>query len=244
MLLAIRIPLVVAVNFIYADVPAVVVNFFNILFYILLFVCITQVKAFHIYNIDQPALFLLCASLAFLLLESVGTHRFWLLLPMVFLVSFSIRSQMNRAKRLNSEIAKWMLVGAISGFTMPFVLLFIASGTFVNPLLLFKPSVFFLFVFTAFAQMSNASVVEEFLFRGLLWGHLRTKGLDEKRVFLVQALLFWLAHLYYVSKSFTFLLTIPLLSILLGYVTYRSKSISPALIMHAFFNAVASGVIG
>jgi len=51
------------------------------------------------------------------------------------------------------------------------------------------------------AQLCNAATLEEPLFRGFLWGYLRLQGWNEKWIWLFQALLFWVGHIYYLGVA-------------------------------------------
>jgi len=88
-----------------------------------------------------------------------------------------------------------------------------------------------------------AVVIEEFTFRGLLWKHLRKFGLSEIMVFLTTSILFWLAHYLALVKShlIDFWIFIPLISMSLGFIVYRTKSIGLSSISHYLVN-VAIGI--
>lgn len=89
---------------------------------------------------------------------------------------------------------------------------------------------------------SNTSLIgvvyEEFLFRGLLWKYLKKLRFSERTVFIVTSLLFWLAHYEYLldSSLVVFWIYIPIISILLGFVVYRTKSIGFSSISHFLTN--------
>jgi hypothetical protein len=80
-------------------------------------------------------------------------------------------------------------------------------------------------------------VFEEVLFRGLLWMHLISMGFQRYQVIFTQGLLFWFSHLYYFkSDPISFWFWLPLSSIMLGIIVWRSKSISQSTIGHFLYN--------
>jgi hypothetical protein len=79
--------------------------------------------------------------------------------------------------------------------------------------------------------------IEEFIFRGLSWTVFKNLNWRESRILIVQAILFWLAHVNtMLSFPFYFWVLAPLLSITLGIVAWRCKSITPSTIAHILIN--------
>ena len=103
-------------------------------------------------------------------------------------------------------------------------------------------------VLTSLLQAQLAAVVfEEVIFRGVLWTVLRNLGLKEIVVYFISAFLFWMAHFRYLlqGSTYSFWFAIPLLAFLFGYMTWRTKSLTPGTIGHFLFNflvALYSGV--
>ena len=87
-------------------------------------------------------------------------------------------------------------------------------------------------------QLSFAAVMEEPLFRGFLWGSFRQTGMRAEPVCVVQAALFWLAHIYYYNTGINFWLVIPIGSLVLGVVVLKTKSISYSMATHALINSL------
>jgi hypothetical protein len=80
-------------------------------------------------------------------------------------------------------------------------------------------------------------VMEEVMFRALLWAYLKNLGRSEIKIVIIQALLFWLSHVYHMfTYPIVFWIATPIASILLGIIVWRYKSITPSTIAHAFFN--------
>jgi len=89
-----------------------------------------------------------------------------------------------------------------------------------------------------FYQIGFAAVSEEPLFRGFLWGRLRILGWSEVWVWLVQALLFLSAHIYFINAMrYNFFVVVPTAGLLFGLLAWRSRSIAPGMVAHAGYNA-------
>jgi hypothetical protein len=81
------------------------------------------------------------------------------------------------------------------------------------------------------------AAVEEVIFRGLFWMFLRNLNWSELKIVVSQAILFWLSHIYYMfTDAILFWLVVPALSILLGIIVWRAKSITPSALAHILFN--------
>ena len=87
-------------------------------------------------------------------------------------------------------------------------------------------------------HLGFASINEEPLFRGFLWGFLRQMNWKEIWIWLFQTVLFTLAHVYFASQyPLLFWLYIPFAALLLGLLTWRSRSIAGSMLAHAMINA-------
>jgi membrane protease YdiL (CAAX protease family) len=83
------------------------------------------------------------------------------------------------------------------------------------------------------------SVIEETTFRGFLWGYLSNKGWSNKRILIFQAFIFWAAHIPALSQNpFDLIFTIPIASIGLGLLVWRTRSLAPGIITHALSNTL------
>lgn len=87
-------------------------------------------------------------------------------------------------------------------------------------------------------QLGYAAVTEEPLFRGILWGILRNRGIRDGHILIIQAVLFMLAHAYYFkSMPLSFWLVVPFGGLVFGLLAWRSRSISSSMVAHAMANA-------
>lgn len=93
-------------------------------------------------------------------------------------------------------------------------------------------------IVAAFINASFFGVVfEEFLFRGLLWKMLKDLGFTERKIIATQAFLFWMAHYHLLlSGSLSFWITIPIISLMLGIVISKSKSLGLSISAHFLYN--------
>ncbi len=90
-------------------------------------------------------------------------------------------------------------------------------------------------------QLGWAAIMEEPLFRGFLWGVLRKAGWKEVWVWLSQAFLFWIGHIYYLREApVSFWLIVPSGALVLGLLVWRTRSISASMAAHAAANSTSS----
>jgi membrane protease YdiL (CAAX protease family) len=133
------------------------------------------------------------------------------------------------------------------------LLIFLSTLLALAPVLLFRLTVKTSLNFQAFisaffgiliAQLAGI-VFEEVIFRGALWASLQDFGLSERAAFFIQAILFWVAHHKYLSLNdpYFFLIALPIITILLGLLAWRSKSLTPSLIGHFLFNFITKILI-
>jgi membrane protease YdiL (CAAX protease family) len=101
-------------------------------------------------------------------------------------------------------------------------------------------SLFWLLTST-FIQMNIAAILEEPLFRGFLWGYLRHWHWPNALIWLFQAVLFTLAHVYYLKEEafVPWLIRIMLPSLVIGLVAWQARSIFASMVTHGVFNASA-----
>lgn len=130
----------------------------------------------------------------------------------------------------------WLTAGLLTGFA-------ISAATAVDVFrhaenLVPLPSVSASTGLVFFYQIGFAAVSEEPLFRGFLWGYLRRLGIREAWVWLAQALLFMIAHLYFVDAlQFRFWILVPGSALIFGLFAWRTRSIAPGMLAHAAINS-------
>ena len=136
-----------------------------------------------------------------------------------------------------SGVLRWALLGGLLGVLAELMVLYLRlnppQGRSTEP-----ATLGFLF-FAVIIQMTNAAVWEEPLFRGFLWGYLRLAKWKNVWIWLFQAGLFTLGHVYYLRVepfgSWFVRITIPALT--LGLIAWGARSIAASMVTHGFFNA-------
>lgn len=89
------------------------------------------------------------------------------------------------------------------------------------------------------AQMTNAALSEEPLFRGVILSFF-SKHLPSWAAVSVQTLLFTLAHLYYVSSyPFSFWLIVPIGGMVFGVIATKTKSLTYSTVSHGLGNSIS-----
>jgi len=144
-------------------------------------------------------------------------------------------------KRKIKEMLLWfliaVLVGIGSGVLMGYITSLQGNGNSgMHPTISLLISLFFI-------QLGNAAVIEEPLFRGFLWGFLKNQHWNEYLIWLFQAVLFTLAHIYYFgANNFSFFVVVPFSALMFGLCAWRSRSIGTSMIVHGFYNSVTDAV--
>lgn len=83
-----------------------------------------------------------------------------------------------------------------------------------------------------------AAISEEPLFRGFLWGYLRQLKWRELWIWLFQAGLFMLSHIYYLSRApISLWIMVPVGSLVLGWLAWRSRTIVSSMVAHGMMDA-------
>jgi membrane protease YdiL (CAAX protease family) len=95
------------------------------------------------------------------------------------------------------------------------------------------------FFFMPLIQLMNAATYEEPLFRGFLWGYLQKLGWQDLWIWLFQAFLFWIGHLYYLfAAPFSLWIVVPLGGLVLGWLAWRTRSVAISMVGHGFYNGI------
>lgn len=81
------------------------------------------------------------------------------------------------------------------------------------------------------------SVVEEFIFRGLLVYFLEKLNWNTNKVIFFQGFLFWFSHINRMNESLVwFFVLLPIYSWFFGYISNKAKSIGPSSMVHILLN--------
>ena len=144
-----------------------------------------------------------------------------------------------RLPRLQPWTAGWLLVGMVAGVCVSVLenLRSVRSALESPTAAALPVSVIISSGLNVVYHLSFAPTVEEPMFRGFLWGAIRSLGWREGWILLIQAALFTSAHIYYAARyPLTFWVFIPFAGLLLGMLAWRSRSIAPAMLAHGLIN--------
>lgn len=130
-----------------------------------------------------------------------------------------------------------MLGVSIWLFNMGFVSLLSEAGLFKNSFKALEDAMSFIGVNNVVLSILVVGIVapfsEELIFRGVIYNKL-SKSMSITATIIIQGILFGVYHMNLVQGLYA-----SLLGIVFGYVTYKTKSIWPAVIMHMVNNAVS-----
>jgi membrane protease YdiL (CAAX protease family) len=135
------------------------------------------------------------------------------------------------------SVLRWALIGALAAIPVQIFLvqpLSPAAQRAVD-----SPASLGYFFMLVLVQMTTAAVFEEPFFRGFLWGMLRRARWNDAVIWLAQAALFTLGHVYYLRTESIgpWLIRMFIPSLLLGLVAWRAKSITASIVTHGVLNA-------
>jgi membrane protease YdiL (CAAX protease family) len=142
-------------------------------------------------------------------------------------------------KRSAKQILLWILISIIVGICVGVIVGKILSiqtrdNNPMYPTILTCVTEFFI-------QLGNAAAIEEPLFRGFLWGFLKKLHWHDLWIWLFQAVLFWLGHIYYLGVvNYSFFIIVPACGLILGFIVWRSRSIGTSMIVHSLINSLGS----
>jgi len=162
-------------------------------------------------------------------------------------IVFAIAMWLKRSKLpgIKSVGLGWLVIGIAAGFSTMVVLSYpvsfqvpASSSLPLTPV--FKriltniPSSFVL-------QIGWAAVAEEPLFRGFLWGFLKKRNWREHWIWLFQAGLFTFSHIYYINTlPIFFWIFVPVCTLVLGWLVWRSRTIATSMVAHGMINATTA----
>ncbi len=163
--------------------------------------------------------------------------------PFLFLGGIGLFAAMRR-KRVKfpappPRLLRWALLGSLLGVLGELLLVYLNLNP---PLERFTEPATLGFVLSAvLAQTTSAAVFEEPLFRGFLWGYLRLAKWKNVWIWLFQAALFMLGHVYYLrAEPFVpWMVRLMIPSLLLGLVAWGARSITASMVTHGFINATS-----
>jgi membrane protease YdiL (CAAX protease family) len=151
----------------------------------------------------------------------------------IIAIAFAVGIWRKRSKlpSIKSRDIGWLLIGIIAGLLTMIVLSYpmsfqvLEGAKHENILIGF------------FYQIGQAAISEEPLFRGFLWGFLKKLKWREVWIWLFQAGLFTFSHIYYVNTyPISFWIIVPVCSLVLGWLAWRSRTITSSMVAHGMMN--------
>ncbi len=168
---------------------------------------------------------------------------FWAIAVGLFI---ALRASRTQFPKIQLSQLRWFAVGIVIGAVQAALLGYPASFQVQEICRLQRPNLVPILVQTIpgfIYQLGYAAVTEEPLFRGFLWGYLRKARWKEVWIWLFQALLFCLSHIYYLDRApISFWIIVPMGALVLGLVAWRSRSIAASMATHGCANELASTI--
>lgn len=169
----------------------------------------------------------------------------WMLFLFIFipfgsaiLLYLRVRQQEVFSKGTLLDLAKYFTLGtgiAILFFTLANIL---GAANQITPEKLSQLGLL-TFIYQWIAGLSTSGAVEETIFRGFLLGFLiNKKGVKPWLAITLQALAFWLLHIYQVNNPIALQALNPVFGMMVGWITLKTKNIAPAIFAHASYNAL------
>lgn len=247
-LLVFRIPLLKSIEFFINPIPIWIIQICEVSMYLLLAILIFREKdhlADFFINKLAVVIFILSATIFRLIAPSFDSSIKWIV-PIFWGIAATLiillRKKGVNFEKIRADNYIWLFNGFAIGLFLSFILAIPRYLALEEQIQQSSHSIVYLFVFflaSFTAELVNTSVIEEFIFRGFLWGCLRKTGMADKWILVIQAGLFWVAHINYIDRGYSFWVALPVGGLALGLVAWQSKSIVTSMITHSVVNAMA-----
>lgn len=164
---------------------------------------------------------------------------YYLYLPIAIGLGVALHAARPQLPRLSLKTSLWLLTGIACGIALG-VYFGGVTKTFSSMPNQASAITWGMVIFLPVQQMLMAGIAEEPFFRGFLWGTLRKAELKDVWIWLIQAGFFWLGHIYALTNNapWSFWLIVPVGSLVLGWLAWRSRSIATSLVAHGLANGV------
>jgi membrane protease YdiL (CAAX protease family) len=247
LLLLLRIPILKSIEHFINPLPGWSIQIFELIMYSLIAILIYRERD-HLadYFIDKLAVVIFIFLGTILRLFTLDYTSSICLIELVFwavaliLILLLRKNNVNFAK-IRAENYVWLFNGLLVGLVLSFILA-IPRYLVLEEQILQQPhnydGMFVFFLASLVTQFVHSSVIEEFIFRGFLWGCLRKIGLSNMWILFIQAGLFWVAHINYIDRSYSFWIALPIGGLVMGLLAWKSKSIATSMVLHSVYNAM------
>lgn len=250
-LLILRIPFVMGIGFLFSPYPIWALLTYEIGTYLLISILLIREKEnLAIFNIDRLSIIIILVfGSIFKISFLVGFPLASAILSISFLfISILLFNRLRKFSKLiqtGPGVLRWLWKGVLITIGLSIFFGFLVDLTDSRDLAWFPANKFLLFfsLLNAFiGQFSSAVILEEPLFRGFLWGYLRSLEWNENTIWFAVSGLFWVSHLHIFTNLYSMFVITPIISLAYGYLVVRSRSIAPSMVAHAVYNAIATGI--
>lgn len=246
-LLLIRIPILKIIEFFVVPLPGWVIQVFEVSMYLLIGILIVRERnQLGDYFINKLAISIFLLSTTIFRVFTYSFESKLSVIELVFWLIAIIMMVLMRRKNINFEKTKvdtyvWLLKGFAIGIILSFVFAiprYIELEEQIQQSLHNYDYLIVFFLISFLTQLVHASLIEEFLFRGFLWGCLKKIGVKDRWILVIQAVLFWIAHINYIDRGYSFWIVVPMSALVLGLLVWKSRSITTSMITHSVLNAM------
>ena len=223
------------------------IKYFTYILYATIYLVLTiiiwiEIEHLEEFHIDKFALVSFILGSIFRRRLGIYGEDFFLIFIGLMGISIVVVWVIKKPKIVKTNI-RWALVGLILACALlipiSWLELLLRTDWIMPPL--YKGSILLTATRDINYQFSFAAILEEFLFRGFLWGYLKRSGWREGNIFWAQGVLFWILHISKLLETpFTFLLILPMSTYIYSILAVKSKQIFPAFLAHVVINAVGS----
>ncbi len=148
--------------------------------------------------------------------------------------------------KLQKTSWRWFGIGILAGIGQALILGYPMSFQVDLSQMPYKPTLLteLLPILPVFLyHLGYAAVDEEPLFRGFLWGHLRKAGWNAWWIWLFQALLFMLGHIYYLTHlPISFWIIVPVGGLVLGLLAGKTRTTASSMAAHGLSNVLIPAI--
>lgn len=197
----------------------------------------------HEFHIDNKSLWLFVFS-CFIRRRLGIPYEIYYLLPIMLCGIIGALHAIFHRTHLPKTNPKSMFGGIIVGLVVVFISAlfeFTQSQQWLDSI--YTSNLTLYFIRELVFQLSFVVLIEEFIFRGFLFGYLEKLGLQSQAASVGQAILFWMLHYTRIGSPITFFISIPLLTLATSFVAKRYKQIFPSIIVHVTVNTLTPLII-
>jgi membrane protease YdiL (CAAX protease family) len=201
-----------------------------------------------VYFVERRAFYIIVFGSTINAIMSWNLLKFLFLFPCMAFSMYILYLHQKKRRSFNFSPVKGtttIWVGFVGGYGVEFFMLFMAFFIMASPTSALEGFRQFTFnwwgsSFKFLYELASNSVIEELMFRGFLIGFLCQKGFRSWNVVIIQAFLFWIAHVYSFDRMWFVFFSLPITALLYGMLTIRFKSILPSMVFHAVHNSLAA----